>query len=104
MTFVTYCWDNVIIYEHDLVVTGTDAGSGGNVPYANALFFGLQAGVLARAQNGLDWVEKWFQYGTEWGVDVGTILGFQKTRFNSLDFAVVMCQTAAQNPGLIQSN
>lgn len=53
-------WNGVIIYSHDKVVTGTDAGPGSDVPYADALFFGYQAGIWAEAQVAPDWIEKSF--------------------------------------------
>lgn len=93
-------WNNVICYEHDLVVTGTDAGLTQDVDYADALFLGLQAGVWLEAQEAPDWDEKTFRYNDQWGVATGMICGFQKTRFNSKDFSCIKIETAARNPGL----
>lgn len=56
-------WNGCIIYSHDKVITGSDAGPGSDVPYADALFFGYQAGLWAEAQQAPDWVEKSFDYG-----------------------------------------
>jgi N4-gp56 family major capsid protein len=53
-------WNGVIIYSHDKVITGSDAGPGGDQQYASALFFGYQAGLWAQAQPAPDWIEKKF--------------------------------------------
>lgn len=91
-------WNGVIIFEHDQVVLTTTGGAGGDVQYANNLFLGAQAGLLAIAQESPDWVEKTFQYGNEWGVATGMVMGFDKARFNSLDFAVINLRASAVNP------
>lgn len=56
---------NTRFYEHDKVVTGSDAGDG-TVRYADALFFGLNAGVWCEAQEYPDWVEKTFDQQMPW--------------------------------------
>jgi hypothetical protein len=89
---------NKRFYEHDLVQTGSDAGPGNDLPYADALFFGLQAGIWAEAQEAPDWREKSFDYGDQYGVATGMMFGFDKTTFNSLDFSVIKIRTAAANP------
>lgn len=93
-------WNGVVFYEHDLVVTGSNAGVGLDTPYADALFFGLQAGLFAEAQENPSWVEKLFDYDNQWGIATDMIFGFDKTTFNSQDFSVIKIQTAAANPGL----
>jgi N4-gp56 family major capsid protein len=90
-------WNGVIIYSHDKVITGSDAGPGSDVPYADALFFGYQAGIWAEAQPAPDWVEKSFDYNDQYGVATGMMFGFDKTQFNSLDFAVIKIRTAASS-------
>lgn len=84
----------MIIYSHDKVVTGFDAGDG-TVSYADNLFFGYQAGLWAEAQQAPDWVEKSFDYGDQYGVSTSMMFGFDKTQFNSLDFACIKIRTAA---------
>ena len=91
-------WNGIVLYEHDLVVTGSNAGPGADQPYADALFFGLQAGMFAEAQENPSWVEKQFDYDNQWGVATDMIFGFDKTTFNSQDFAVIKLQTYAANP------
>jgi N4-gp56 family major capsid protein len=91
-------WNGVIFYSHDLARTGSDAGATADVSYADALFFGLQAGILAEAQEAPDWIEKKFDYDDQYGVATGMMIGFDKTTFNSVDFSVIKIQTAAQNP------
>lgn len=61
-TGATGIWNGVILYVHDKVVTGTDAGPGSDVPYADALFFGYQAGLWAEAQEAPDWIEQNFDF------------------------------------------
>lgn len=87
-------WDNVLLKFHDLVVTGTNAGSGGNVTYSNGLFLGTQAGTLLPAQPAPDWVEKTFDYSEEYGVATGMTQGMDKLRYNSIDFAVIAIRSA----------
>ena len=94
----TGIWDGVIIKEHDLVQTATDGGAGGNVHYAKNLFLGLQAGYLCFAQEAPNWVEKTFDFGNQYAVGTGMLLGFDKLRWNSIDFSVIQIQTAAKNP------
>ncbi len=88
-------WNGTIIYSHDKVLTGSDAGPGGDVPYADALFFGYQAGIWAEAQQAPDWIEKTFDFDDQYAVATGMIFGFDKTTFNSKDFAVIKIRTAA---------
>jgi hypothetical protein len=87
-------WDSVILKFHDQVVTGTTAGAGGNLSYANGLFLGTQAGSLYPAQPAPDWVEKTFDYSEEYGIATGMSQGFDKLRYNSIDFAVIAVRSA----------
>jgi N4-gp56 family major capsid protein len=97
-TGIVAVWDGVAFKEHDLVFTGSDAGSGANVAYATALFLGGQAAAYAPAQDGYDWVEETFDYGQKWGIATGFVAGFEKVQFNSLDFSTIAIITAAANP------
>jgi len=89
-------WDGVIMKFHDLVATGSDGGPSSNVNYSNGLFLGTQAGSLYPAQEAPDWVEKTFDYSEEYGVATGMTQGFDKLRYNSIDFAVINIRTAIQ--------
>ena len=95
--------DNVIVYTHDLVITGTDAGDG-TVAYGDALFFGLEAGVMIQGQSSPDWIEKTFDYGNSWRIASQMLLGFDKTTFThptpsaARDFGVIRIRTAASTP------
>lgn len=93
-------WNGVILYSHDKVVTGSDAGPGGDQPYASALFFGYQAGLWAQAQPAPDWIEKKFDYDDMYGISTGMLFGFDKTRFNSKDFGCIKIETAAADPSV----
>jgi len=90
-------WDGVILKFHDLVITGTNAGTQSNVLYSNGLFLGAQAGALYPAQQGLDWVEKTFDYADLYGVATGITQGFDKLRYNSIDFATIAIRSAIEN-------
>ncbi len=95
-----FYYDGVWIYSHRLVQAATDWGADSNVSGATGLFLGAQAGLMAIAQEGWDWVEEKFDYGNKWGVASQRIFGFDKAMFNSIDFAVVAIKTAAKNPQL----
>lgn len=106
-TGATAIWDGVVIYETDYVLTYSDWGAAGNVAGATALFLGAQAGMLAIAQDGPDWVEMTRNYGRKWGVATGMVMGFDKAKFGVTDggtpkdFAVIAIKTAARNPEVI---
>ena len=103
----TAIWDGVVIYETDYVITASDWGAQGDVAGGTALFLGAQAGMLAIAQNGPDWVEMTRNYGRKWGVATGMVMGFDKSKFGvtdggtAKDFAVIAIKTAAKNPEVI---
>ncbi|MFQ5770044.1 MAG: DUF4043 family protein, partial [bacterium] len=86
--------DGVIFKFHDLVVTATNGGAAGNVAYSNGLFLGTQAGTLYPAQEFPDWIEKTFEYSKFFGIATGMIQGFDKLRYNSIDFAVIAIRSA----------
>lgn len=102
-------WDGVIIKEHEYVpfldvsVLATDnfAGDGAGTTCAvdcfRALFCGKQAMVYAQCETPNAWVEKTFDYDNQTGFAVGMIAGFQKTAFNSKDYAVIAIDTAASD-------
>lgn len=94
-------WNGVILYSHDKVVTGSDAGPGGDQGYASGLFFGYQAGLWAQAQPAPNWIEKKFDYDDQYGIATGMVYGFDKTTFNSKDFGVIKIETAASDPSTV---
>jgi N4-gp56 family major capsid protein len=86
--------DGVLLKFHDLVVTASNGGAGGNLSYTNGLFLGTQAGTVYPAQPAPDWVEKTFDYSEEYGIATGMTQGFDKLRYNSIDFAVICIRSA----------
>jgi N4-gp56 family major capsid protein len=98
-------WDGVIVHEYDKIQLRTGAG-GATAPeifeaadpvasgltVARGLFCGAQAGILAYGRK-IGWKEKVFEYDSQFGVEVSSIYGFSKAKFNSQDFAVITCDT-----------
>ena len=70
--------------------TGTAAASG--ISVARGLFCGAQAGVLAYGRK-IGWKEKVFEYDSQFGVEVSSVYGLSKAKFNSEDFAVIAFDT-----------
>ena len=90
-------WDGVILKFHDLVVTASNGGVGANVLYSNGLFLGAQAGAIYPAQPAMDWVEKTFDYSEQYGLATGMTQGFDKLRYNSIDFATLAIRSNIEN-------
>ncbi len=93
--------NNVVLHSHESVIRFADAGAGGNLPAARALFLGRQAGVVAYGTTGgmrFEWEEELQDFGNEPVVASGTIIGVKKTRFNGSDFGVQALDTYAKNP------
>ena len=99
-------WDGVILHEYDKILnrtgdgTGTDADTyfesgdpcGNGITVARGLFCGAQSGILAYGRK-IGWKEKVFEYDSQFGVEVSSIYGFKKSKFNSEDFGVITCDT-----------
>ena len=98
-------WDGVIVHEYDKMELRTGAGGVtapeifeaadgcvNGVTVARGLFCGAQAGILAYGRK-IGWKEKVFEYDSQFGVEVSSIYGFSKAKFNSQDFAVISCDT-----------
>lgn len=98
-------WDGVIVHEYDKIQTRTGAGGvtapeifeaadgvTSGLTVARGLFCGAQAGILAYGRK-IGWHEKMFEYESQFGVEVSSIYGFSKAKFNSQDFAVIACDT-----------
>ena len=87
-------WDNVIIEESNLLVTGTNTN---NVDYARALICGANAIARGYGQLPTFNVQK-KDYGFVTGVATDTNYGVAPVRFNSEDHAIVAVDTAAEDP------
>jgi N4-gp56 family major capsid protein len=98
-------WDGVIVHEYDKMQLRTGAGGvtapeifeagdgvASGLTVARGLFCGAQAGILAYGRK-IGWKEKVFEYDSQFGVEVSSIYGFSKAKFNSQDFAVITCDT-----------
>lgn len=89
-------WRGTVIHTHEKVPVGTDAGSGGNVPYASNMFLGRQAGCFAWGKRPEAW-EKEFDYGNSIGFAIGAIWGFTKAVFDGTDHAYIALRVARTN-------
>lgn len=85
-------YNGVVVYEHEGIYAW--AGGSGSAPIARAVLMGQQAAVFAEGKP-MEWVEKSFDYGNKWGIAAGRIFGVIKPVFNSVDYGVVTCTTAA---------
>ncbi|MHC5156310.1 MAG: phage capsid family protein [Planctomycetota bacterium] len=47
----------------------------------------------------IGWKEKVFEYDSQFGVEVSSIYGFSKSRFNFEDFGVITCDTRVDLDG-----
>lgn len=98
-------WDNVIIYEHEMVpfldvsvagnsfrgvATGTDCA----VDAARALLCGKQAAIWAESDDSEGWVEETFDYKNKVGFATSVLAGVQKIMFNSKEYGVIAIDTA----------
>lgn len=87
-------YNGVILHESNRVPLEP-----GYTDLRRAIFAGAQAAVVgfAKGYNGnkFKWREKMFDYDNELGVAAGLIWGLKKTRYNSKDFATVICPTVA---------
>lgn len=94
--------NKTVLHEHESVLRWNDAGAGGNIPMARALFLGRQAGVIAYGTAGnnarMSWYEQSADAGNRVEIYCGAILGMKKSRFGGYDFGVVAVDTAARDP------
>lgn len=93
-------WNNVVLHSSEFVTQGVNGSTGAAITTVRrAVLCGAQSLSLAYGQaNGAQkykWVEQDFDYDREVGVRASTILGMKKTRFNSIDFGVIVCSTYA---------
>ncbi|MBM4104657.1 MAG: DUF4043 family protein, partial [Planctomycetes bacterium] len=99
-------WDGVLIHEYDKIFCRTGFAGGtvlfeagdpiaNGITVARALFCGAQAGILAYGRK-VGWKEKVFEYDSQFGVEVSSIYGFNKSKFNNEDFSVITCDTRVE--------
>ena len=99
-------WDNVLLVENEFVpwldvseagnsFRGAATGTNFAVDTARALLCGRQACLMAEASNSDALEVERFDYGNKDGVAISLIGGIQKAMFNSLEFGVIACDTAA---------
>lgn len=86
-------WGPAIIHEYDKVPTFATWGSGGDQPGARAVLLGAQAALWAFGKK-VYWKERTVDYDSV-GVQVGSILGVAKAKFNSKDYGVIALDTYA---------
>jgi len=79
-------WNGIIVHEHEYIFRTNDGSASAQV--ARNVLCGQQAGVIAWGKS-VNWVEKTFDYGNQWGVKVGAIFGCIKPMFNAVDYGVV---------------
>jgi N4-gp56 family major capsid protein len=87
-TNATAIWDGIIIYEHENMNSGTDAGAGSDVPYSEGVLMGAQALVLAWGKRPF-MVSETFDYTREHGHSLQFIMRAQKPNFNSKDYGSI---------------
>jgi len=86
-------WGSAIIFEYDKIPLYTDWGAGGETPGARALLLGAQA-VLWGFGKKVYWKERVTDYDSI-GVQVGSIIGVAKAKFNNKDYACIALDTYA---------
>lgn len=93
----------VVLHSHRNVIRFNNAGAGGNVEAARALFMGSQAAVVAFGSPGtnmrFDWHEETRDNGDKVVITTSSIFGMKKVTFDteagSQDFGVFSLDTAA---------
>lgn len=85
-------WNGIVVHEHEYVYRTNDGSASAYV--SRNVLCGQQAGVIAWGKP-VDWVEKTFDYGNQWGVKVGAIYGCIKPIFNAVDYGVVTMHAAS---------
>ena len=97
----------VILHSHRNVIRFGNAGAGGNIEAARALFLGAQAAVVAFGSPGtgmrFDWHEETRDNGDKVVIATSSILGTKKVTWNvegaNQDFGVFAIDTAAASTG-----
>ena len=93
-------YNQTLLLKNNRITQGVHSSTGAaETDVRRAVFMGAQAGALAFGQNHspnrLNWVEKFFDYEEQLGVQAKSIWGMKKTRFNSLDYASVVLASYA---------
>ncbi len=82
-----------VIHEYERIPTYSDWGSGSDLSGARAVLLGGQAGLWAFGKKSY-WKERETDYDSV-GVQVGSILGIAKAKFNNIDYGVIALDTYA---------
>jgi len=88
-------YNGIIIHEHEYVYRTNDGS--GSAYVARNILCGQQAGVIAWGAP-VNWTEKSFDYGNQWGIACGAIFGVIKPLFNAVDYGVVTMYCASAAP------
>jgi N4-gp56 family major capsid protein len=91
-------YNGVVLFEDTRVPLGVNSATGAaQANTRRAVFLGAQAGILGfgkgMGESSMDWNEELFDYGNQLGVSAGSIFGFKKTVFNSVDFSTYVLAT-----------
>lgn len=101
LTGASFIYNNVIVHEWDYL-PNTVAAPTSQAAYRRGVFCGAQAAVSAFGQGGglnkMDWNEELFDYGNQFGVEAGLIMGVKKTQYNSTDFGTIVLSGYAPAP------
>lgn len=96
-------YNNVVLHEHESVITMTDYGTN-DIAAARSLFMGEQSMVLAfgTAGTGLrfSWHEESRDNGNQAIISTSSIFGVKKVTFNGKDFGMYVIDTAAAAPAV----
>ena len=99
-------YNGVILHESYRVYTFAGASGTANTA-ARAVLCGAQAATLCfgrdNSPNRMSWTEELFDYGNQLGVAAGVIGGLKKTRYNSKDFATIVCSTSHSDAARLAS-
>ena len=88
-------WNNCIVYSHDSIVTGTDAGSGSNVEYSQNLVMGAQAALWADGSpQPIEIIPNNQKANEEIVFKAAVMYGVTKAQFNSEDLSLVTLMNA----------
>jgi N4-gp56 family major capsid protein len=87
-------YNGIIIHEHEYILRAND-GSSSYV--SRNILCGQQAGVIAWGAP-VNWTEKSFDYGNQWGSACGAIFGVIKPLFNAVDYGVITMYCASAAP------
>ena len=87
-------WDDVIVYETNYLVTGTNAN---NIRYARAVILGAEAVGYGYAKE-FSFIVQERDYGFITGVATDALMGIEAITFDNQQHAIVAIETAAIDP------